>query len=440
MTSDPPDFVAARDHVLREVVRFARVLRRGGVAVPADAALPAATALVEVGLDDKERVRAALRATFLQDPRDAATFDDSFPEFWYRLRTGLEATAAHDDAGDRSDDVDEDRGGTDVDGTLPDASDGADLDADLEGTGDLSETGEIRSRRVSDTDAAAEADDESDGRAGTYSAVGDRSAVSGDETAGESVGESSIRRFERALSTLSGRRWAPRSGERVDARRALRESMGTGGVAMSLPTRERARTAFRTCVLVDVSRSVLDSVDRRFLLSMLDALVADGRSTRVFFFDTDIREVTDTFAGGHDDPAAVLERAEVAWGGGTRIGGSLATLRREWPDAVDRRTVTLVISDGLEVGDIEDLEGSIAWLARRSKAIVWLNPLATSSAWQPTCRGMEAVSPYVDALFAFGDDADLDDAARQLRERGPKGTVGYEYDFRDRTVDGEVSP
>jgi uncharacterized protein with von Willebrand factor type A (vWA) domain len=439
MTAEPPDFEAARDHVVREVVRLARVLRRDGVAVAADAAIPAARGLVEVGLDDRDRARAALHATLVRDARDTPAFEEAFPEFWYRLRTGLEATGAHDGSGDRGDDV-EDRGGTDVDGSLADVDPDAPLDADLDGSGDLAESGEIRSRRVADTDATeAENDREAEGRAGTYSAVGERSAVGHDGTDGESVSQATMRRFERALATLAGRRWTAGSGgQSVDARRALRESMATGGVAMSLPTRERVESAFRTCVLVDVSRSVLDAVDRRFLLSVLDALVADGRSTRVFFFDTEIRDVTEAFAAGHGDPATVLERAEVAWGGGTRIGGSLASLRRRWPDAVDRRTVTLVVSDGLEVGDIDELESSIAWLARRSRAVVWLNPLATSTAWEPTCRGMEAVGPYVDALFAFGGDADLDDAARQLGRRGPGGPVGYEYDFRDRRVERGV--
>jgi len=204
-------------------------------------------------------------------------------------------------------------------------------------------------------------------------------------------------------------------------------------VAVTLPRRERAETAFRATLLVDVSRSVLDSVDRRFLLSTLDELVDRGRSVRVFFFDTEIREVTDAFAGSRGDPQAALEQAEVAWGGGTRIGDAVATLRRRWPDAVDRRGVTVVVSDGLEVGEVDELAAGAAWLARRSRAVVWLNPLAASPDWEPTARGMAAVEPYVDATFALGGSDDLAEAARQLARRGATGAVGYEHDFRDRS-------
>lgn len=434
--SDPPDFAAARDRVLREVVRFVRKLRRSGAGVPANATIPAAAALAEVGLDDRDHVRTALHATLANSPRDSDLFDDHFPEFWYRLRTGLEATAAVDD-GDRGSDGGrgaDDRGGMDVDGALADAGPDAAADDALDGESDLSDAdADVRSRRIADV-AATDVDDvDGDERSGTYSTVGDAAPVADESVDAERLDRAAMKRFESALATLPGRRWSrSRTGAGVDVRRALRESLATGGVTVDVPARERDRSAFATAVLVDVSQSVLDAVDRGFLLAVLDALVADGRSVRVFFFDTDVREVTDVFAEHRGDPAGALERAQVAWGGGTRIGASLATLRRQWPHAVDRRTSTVVISDGLDVGEVDDLERGMAWLARQSGAVVWLNPLAASPRYEPTCRGMAAALPYVDALFAFGGNDDLSEIARQLQRFGPRGPVGYEQDFRDR--------
>jgi hypothetical protein len=290
----------------------------------------------------------------------------------------------------------------------------------------------VRERRLADHDA--DTGGTSDGersRVSTYSAGGAGTPVA-DESTGAPLDRAALRRFEGALSTLAGRRWGPGGGRRIDARRALRSSVGTGGTVVSVPTRERTPDAFRACLLVDVSQSVLDTVDRGFLLAVLDALVDDGRGVRVFFFDTEIREVTAVFADSRGDPAAALERAEVAWGGGTRIGDAIADLRRRWPGAVDRRTVTLVVSDGLDVGAVDDLERGMTWLARRSRAVVWLNPLAASARYEPTCRGMAAALPYVDGLFAFAGSDDLDEVARQLSRHGPRGPIGYEHDFRDR--------
>jgi uncharacterized protein with von Willebrand factor type A (vWA) domain len=265
-------------------------------------------------------------------------------------------------------------------------------------------------------------------------ASGRRSPVAVESADADRVDRAALDRFEDALATLSGRRWSRTpAGDAVDARRALRESLDTGGVAVSLPRREREPDDFRTALLVDVSRSVLDAIDRGYLLSFVDALVADGRAVRAFFFDTDVREVTETFGQTGADPAEALAAAEVDWGGGTRIGASLGTLRRRRPHAVDRRTAAVIVSDGLDVGDVDDLEREMAWLARRAGAVVWLNPLAASASYEPTCRGMAAALPYVDGLFAFAGNDDLREVARQLGRHGARGPVGYRQDFRDRS-------
>jgi hypothetical protein len=426
-----PDFVAARDHVLGEVVTFVRTLRRNGVSVPANAALSATEALCAVGLRDRDRAHAATHATLVTDARDSETFETHFPEFWYRLRTGLEATATSDDVGDRS------NSGAFF-GADDSAASGATNGETAGGGGDSDVDGDaVRERRLVDHDAdVAEADDPETerSRASTYSAGGAGTEVD-EGGVSRGIDSDAVRRFERALSTLTGRRWEPNGGRQVDARRALRSSVSTGGAVVSLPRRGRKPTAFRTCLLVDVSRSVLDTIDRRFLLNLLDTLVDDGRGVRVFFFDTGMREVTDVFTGSRGDPAAALERAQVAWGGGTRIGHALSELRTRWPDAVDRRTVTLVVSDGLDVGDVAELERGMTWLARRSRAVLWLNPLAASARYEPTCRGMAASLPYVDGLFALAGPEDLSEVARQLNRHGTGGPIGYEHDFRERPVE-----
>jgi uncharacterized protein with von Willebrand factor type A (vWA) domain len=422
-----PDFEGARDHVLHEVVRFTRRLRAEGVEVPVNAALPAVEALVTVGFDDRDRVESALFSALVRDPRDRETFEEAFETFWYRFRTGLDAAA---DAGE-ADSADESPAAPTPAPVGPDA---AGDDAETETVDDLDGDGVLQSRRVTDAAADADAAEGGDDRAGTYMASGRRSPVAVESADADRVDRAALDRFEDALATLSGRRWSRTpAGDAVDARRALRESLDTGGVAVSLPRREREPDDFRTALLVDVSRSVLDAIDRGYLLSFVDALVADGRAVRAFFFDTDVREVTETFGETGADPAEALAAAEVDWGGGTRIGASLGTLRRRRPHAVDRRTAAVIVSDGLDVGDVDDLEREMAWLARRAGAVVWLNPLAASASYEPTCRGMAAALPYVDGLFAFAGNDDLREVARQLGRHGARGPVGYRQDFRDRS-------
>jgi len=422
-----PDFEGARDHVLHEVVRFTRRLRVEGVEVPVNAALPAVEALVTVGFDDRDRVESALFTALVRDPRDRETFEEAFETFWYRFRTGLDAAA---NAGE-ADSANESPAAPTPAPVGPDA---AGDDAETERVDDLDGDGVLQSRRVTEAAADADAAEGGDDRAGTYMASGRRSPVAVESADADRVDRAALDRFEDALATLSGRRWSRTpAGDAVDARRALRESLDTGGVAVSLPRREREPDDFRTALLVDVSRSVLDAIDRGYLLSFVDALVADGRAVRAFFFDTDVREVTETFGETGADPAEALAAAEVDWGGGTRIGASLATLRRRRPHAVDRRTAAVIVSDGLDVGEVDDLEREMAWLARRAGAVVWLNPLAASASYEPSCRGMAAALPYVDGLFAFAGNDDLREVARQLGRHGARGPVGYRQDFRDRS-------
>lgn len=425
-----PDFASSRDRVVRGLVAFVRALRNDGASVPANAARDAAAGLSVVGLEDRDQVEIALRSTLLADPRDVEVFDDHFPAFWAELRASIEDAVAPDTRPvDES--PTEDWSLTWSDGPPSKAG-----EVEAAATG-LDETDEGASVVLSGVETVASSDSVRDvdatQRPLAYSTVGHRERLDPDQRAsGPSLIETDIRAFERALSALSGRRVRRATGGTIDRRRALRRSLATGGVPVVLPERTRAETEFSPTLLVDVSRSVVDSIDRAFLLAFLARLHRDGRSPRTFFFDTALQDVTGVFDDAGDDPARALERASVEWGGGTRIGAAIRTLEREHPAAVDRRRVVIVVSDGLDVGALDALESGMSWLARRSRVVLWLNPLAAAPAYEPTARGMATALPYVDGLFAFSDSSDLAEIARQIHRRGLGGPLGYRYDSRPR--------
>jgi hypothetical protein len=426
-----------------ELVRFVRALRRAGASVPVNAATTAGRALAAVGLRDRDRVRAALRASLLTDEDDFETFDRLFEEFWNRLTAHLAVGAdglgpahlavgadglgpTHLEGGESVTAADEETGDglppLDATPTSSDPADGGDGDG---GDGDRLN----RSTVESVARETAELDDDAV-TAALYSPTGSASEIEGALPHVADDLSAAIRELTRVLADLPGRRFEAGT-DRADVRRALRTSVSSGGTVLSLPERERRRTAVRALLFVDVSRSVLDAVDRGFLLDFLRQSRREWRDARIFFFDEDVREVTaaldaPTAAGATD----ALEAAEAAWGGGTRIGESLRSLRETASDAVDRRTVVFVVSDGLEMGDVDVLERELAWVARRAKRVLWLNPLAASDAYEPTARGMAAALPYLDGLFAFAGPDDVVDLARQLRRYGLGGRIGYEFGAR----------
>lgn len=418
------DVVVARDAVLSALLGFCRVLRRSGVSVPSNAAITATRALVTVGFDDKDRACAALRASLISNHEDIAAFDRLFPEFWRRLTAGLKIE-------ERTERPDESDGPNTPDGRLapfaaPQApADGPDNknDQTREGSqtplGDGTETGATETETETTTTAR-------------YSPTGRSESVSvsipANRTPRSTELDRAVRRLTLAIAELAGRRWDRSGVDQVYARRALRESVSTGGTVVSLPQRDRAERAVRAVLLVDVSRSVLDIIDRLFLIRVLHAASAAWR-VRVFFFDTDVRDVTGPFHAPTNKAALdALERAETEWGGGTRIGSALCAIRREHPDAIDRRTTVFVVSDGLEMGEIDRLESGMVWLSQRARRTFWLNPLATSPAYEPTARGMAAALPYVDGLFAFSGPGDLAEIARQLELN--RRSIGYQHDPR----------
>ena len=426
-----PDFGGARKHLLTELVRFVAVLRDEGVDVPASGTLEAARALATVGLDDEAHVSAALRATLLSETADSAAFEEAFPDFWHRLRGGLDRIVT---ASDGPEVADESEGRTDAD--LVDDTDNGDPETlaeadppetDGAGAGDVAARIPTDRRHASGDRPAASGD--SDSR--RYSARGEREPIETGLMMPSSGELAATDRFVDALATRPGRRHrrSPR-GPAVDARAALRESLETGGAPLQLPYTAPAMSELSCCLLVDVSGSVLDTIDRGALLALADRLVARAFGIRVFFFDTELLEVTETFTKSGGDPTAALRAAEIEWGGGTRIGHAFETLRRTAPHAVDHRTAVVVVSDGLDVGDRTLLTDGITWLADRAHSVVWFNPLAVSPAFEPESRGMSTVEPYLDALFGFAEATDLAEAARQIERRGLSGQVGYEHDSR----------
>ncbi|MFB6254237.1 MAG: VWA domain-containing protein [Halobacteriaceae archaeon] len=432
MSSEIPDFTQAKDHVISQVIEFIHTLRYEGASIPANAAILALESLATVGLRERSRVRAALRASLISDPQDREIFDEHFPDFWYRLKSGL-AAAAMDEQTDGSE-GDETQSQITIDDDISILSANSRMNIVGKGKGDITDKEQsLTSQHITEHDEEVD-QRAANQRSGTFSATG-RSVRITREPSSNTIDRGILRRFENAIATLPGRRWKhSKSGETIHARRALRESLDTGGIAVTLPQQEHKQSTYQLTILVDVSRSVIDAIDRGFLLSFLDGLRSGSRSVRIFFFDTDIKEVTDIFRSKGGDPSAALENAEIEWGGGTRIGKSLQTLNDEWPYAIDRQTITLVISDGLEVGDVATLKTGMSWMARRSAGILWLNPLATSTQYEPTCQGMQIATQYIDGLFAFGGNEDIAEIARQLEQHTVSRQIGYQHDFRDRNT------
>ncbi|MET0206196.1 MAG: VWA domain-containing protein [Thermoleophilaceae bacterium] len=214
------------------------------------------------------------------------------------------------------------------------------------------------------------------------------------------------------------RRGAPPHAARPDLRQTIRSSLRSGGDSFERHWRE-PRERPRPLVLVcDVSGSMEPYA--RMLLQYMQACVAARRRVEAFVFGTRLTRVTAELAGR--DPDRALDRAAEAaddWSGGTRIGDALATLNREHGRRLGRGAIVVLLSDGWDRGDPEQLGAEMARLGRCAHTLVWLNPLKAHPAYEPLTLGMQAALPYVDHFLAGNSLASLAELA-ELMESGLK--------------------
>jgi uncharacterized protein with von Willebrand factor type A (vWA) domain len=221
----------------------------------------------------------------------------------------------------------------------------------------------------------------------------------------------------RGPQRLSRRTHATRRRREVhDLRATVRASLRHGGELVERRWREPGETPRRLVLICDVSGSMAPYA--RVLLQYMQACVAARARVEAFAFGTRLTRITRELAGR--DPDRALARATAAsedWSGGTRIGAALAELNREHGRRIGRGAVVVVLSDGWDRGEPDELAVEMARLRRCAHRVIWLNPLAADPRYEPLTRGMRAALPHVDRLLPGNSLASLEQLA-ELMEAG----------------------
>jgi uncharacterized protein with von Willebrand factor type A (vWA) domain len=224
-----------------------------------------------------------------------------------------------------------------------------------------------------------------------------------------------IERLARRGPTRRSRRTRPtrRRREVHDLRATVRASLHHGGELIERRFRTPTTRQRPLVLVVDVSGSMAPYA--RMLLQYAQAAVAARRRVEVFALGTRLTRITRELAGR--DPERALRRATervVDLGGGTRIGAALAELNREHGRRVGRGSVVVILSDGWDRGDPDELGAEMARLRRTAHRLVWLNPLAADPAYEPLTRGMQAALPHTDHLLPGNSIASLEALAELM--------------------------
>ncbi|RBY95343.1 hypothetical protein DQ237_14850 [Blastococcus sp. TF02-8] len=173
---------------------------------------------------------------------------------------------------------------------------------------------------------------------------------------------------------LSARRRLGREG-RLDFRKTVRASLGTGGVPVVTHHRPRKVHKPELVVLCDVSGSVAGF--SHFTLMLTQALREHFSGVRAFAFVDSTDEVTRFFRPGADVADAIArigrEAQVVAYDGHSDYGTAFDVFADRWASAVGPKTSLLVLGDG-RTNYRQAGVPVLAELVRRARSAHWLNP------------------------------------------------------------------
>ena len=392
----PPPGSVLPGRLADNVLHFARVLRDAGLPVGTDRILLAYDALRAGGIASRADFYAVLSACFLSRGEHRTLFDQAFHIFW----------------------KDPDLLGKIMQLLMPQMKQKAESSvpqenrrlADAMFKGTVPQPPQPHDSQRIEIDAALSWTDREQLRKADFDTM---------SAAEWAAAKRLLAQFDPFFARLPTRREAPAvRGHRVDLRAMLRASARHGGEISAVTYRRRRTRPEPLVAIVDISGSM--SRYSRMFLHFLHALTSgrEAANHRVhsFLFGTRLTHITRQLAARDPDVAvnAVVQAVE-DWSGGTRITQALHEFNLKWARRVLYGNPTvLLVTDGLEHGDTQQLEREAERLAKSCRRLVWLNPLLRYEGFEPRAGGVRALLPHVDAFLPVHNLATLEELTAQL--------------------------
>lgn len=210
-----------------------------------------------------------------------------------------------------------------------------------------------------------------------------------------------------------------RRGDRLDIRTTLRRAYRTGGDPVRRAHRRHADRPRRVVLIADVSGS-MEPYARVYLHLMRGAVRALG--SEAFVFATRLTRLTRQLAAGGPDYAyAKVAESTPDWAGGTRIGTALDRfLDEHGRRGIARGAIVVIVSDGWEIGDPQQVGEAMRRLGRLAHHVIWVNPRSAAAEFEPLAGGMAAALPHVDTFLSGHSVRALEELLAAIREAGER--------------------
>jgi uncharacterized protein with von Willebrand factor type A (vWA) domain len=182
-----------------------------------------------------------------------------------------------------------------------------------------------------------------------------------------------VARLARRIKDALALRQREEERGRIDSRRTMRRSLQYGGIPMEVVLRRRHREKPKLVTICDVSDSVRNA--SRFMLQLVWSLQECFARVRSYVLVSEIAEVTQAFATYPVEHAIewALRGAPVDYHCRSDFGYAFSRFCRTELESLDRRTTILVLGDARNNYN-DPQPWALRLIRERVKGIIWLNP------------------------------------------------------------------
>lgn len=376
--------------LVAQLTGFARYARAQNFNVGLQENVDSQRLAARIGVTDKRQLRQGLKALMCCSASDWERFDTMFDAYWERDQPRQNSLASIGGKAPRQSALAQSRHtGSDALFDVPDANA---LDAVGAGDGNMSHGGASATESITSRN---------------FDQLQDATELRRMEELAE-------RLARRIRQRLLRRQRIDRRGERIDMRRTARASLRYGGLPLLLSFRRRRRQTPKLVLLLDVSRSM--SVYSYLFLRFARGILGAFKGADAFAFHTRLVHIGESMR----EPSRRKLREKMAlisagWDGGTRIDKSLEAFNRHYArNVLGSRSIVIIVSDGYDTGKPEDLRLQLQRIKRRTRRLIWLNPLLGLENYSPSTRCIMAALPLIDIFAPAHNLASLSELEQHL--------------------------
>ena len=208
--------------------------------------------------------------------------------------------------------------------------------------------------------------------------------------------EKEIKKFLIKSKTQMSRRWKKNDqSTKISTKYTIKKSVKNNGI-IHLAFKERIKKFRPVVILIDISGS-MESYSR-MMLFLSHILIQQYKDIEVFTFGTKLTRITN-FLKNKDIDFSLDKVGKFVndWAAGTKITSSIKDFNFNWSRRLLTQNQTLLlITDGLERDDSQNLDFEINRLSLFANNIIWLNPLLRYKNFEPKVNSIKTILRHVD--------------------------------------------